>query len=158
MPTPVKEHAWLARFVGEWETEADISCDPSQPPMKCLGTESARMLGGFWLVAQGRSDMGGMPFESVLTLGYDPEKQKYVGSWIDSMTGYLWKYEGAVNAAGTILTLDIEGPSPAGPGKLARYKEATEFKSPDHRIFTSSIQGEDGNWTSTVTVNYRKKK
>ncbi|MEO7319518.1 MAG: DUF1579 domain-containing protein [Chthoniobacteraceae bacterium] len=158
MPAPVKEHAWLERFVGEWETEADVSCDLSQPPMKCTGTESARMLGGFWLVAQGRSDMGEMPFENVLTIGYDSQKQQYVGSWIDSMTGYLWKYEGAVNAAGTILTLDTEGPCPAVPGKLSKFKEVTEFKSQDHRVFTSSIQGEDGKWTTMVTVNFRRKK
>jgi hypothetical protein len=158
MPAPVKEHAWLDQFVGEWETEAEISCDPGKPPMKCTGTESARMLGGFWLVAQGQSNMGEMPFANVLTLGYDPQKQKYVGSWIDSMTSYLWKYEGAVNAAGTTLTLDTEGPCPAGPGKLSRFKEVTEFKSKDHRVFTSSIQGEDGKWNTVVTVNFRRKK
>ncbi|HEX8295971.1 MAG TPA: DUF1579 domain-containing protein [Chthoniobacteraceae bacterium] len=158
MPVPAKEHAWLERFVGEWETSAEICCNPAEPPMLCAGTETAAMLGGFWLVARGSSEMGKMPFESVLTLGYDPKRGKYVGTWIDSMTSHLWQYEGTVNAAGNILTLDTEAEFPGAPGKLSRFKEVTEFKSDDHRIFTSSIEGENGEWRTTVTVNYRRKK
>jgi hypothetical protein len=97
-----------------------------------------------------------MPFASVLTLGYDPQKQKYIGSWVDSMTSHMWKYEGTVNAAGNILTLDTE--MPCGPGKVSKFKEVTEFKSADHRLFTSTMQGEDGEWRVAVRVNYRRKK
>src|SRR5690606_19891634 len=93
MPKPTKEHDWLQKFVGEWESEVEIVMDPSQPPMLGKGTESTRMIGGAWIVAQGSSEMMGEPFESVLTLGYDPRRQKYVGTWIDSMSGFLWIYE-----------------------------------------------------------------
>ncbi|MES2570285.1 MAG: DUF1579 domain-containing protein [Verrucomicrobiota bacterium] len=158
MPGPVKEHAWLQQFVGEWETEGEIDMEPGNPPIKVHGSESTRLLGGFWVVGDGKSEMPDMPFENRLTIGYDPEKQKYVGSWIDSMTGYFWKYEGTVDASGTTLTLNTQGPCPKTPGQLASFKEVTEFKNPDHRIFTSSIQGEDGHWTQMVVIHYRRKK
>ena len=157
MPDPLPEHAWLAKYVGEWESSAEMQCDPTQPPMLCTGTESARMLGGHWLVAQGSSDMGPMRFESVLTLGFEPQRQIYIGSWIDSMTGYFWQYEGAVNAAGTTLSLDTMGPYPANPDRLTRFREVTEFKSADLRVFTSSVEGDDGSWRTLMTVHYRRK-
>ena len=158
MPKPTKEHDWLQKFVGEWESEVEIVMDPSQPPMVGKGTESTRMIGGAWIVAEGHSEMMGSPFESVLTLGYDPMRQKYVGSWIDSMSGYLWLYEGDVDAAGTTLSLNTKGPSPHNPGGLTDFKEVTVFKTPDHRIFTSSVQAPDGNWQTCVTVHSRWKK
>jgi hypothetical protein len=157
IPPPTKEHEWLKKFAGEWTSEAEMSCDPTQPPMHYTGTESSRMLGNYFLIAQGKGDSVEMPYASVLTLGYNPEKQKYIGTWVDSMLGYMWQYEGAVNAAGTTLTLDTEGPCGEG-GKVTKFKEVTEFKSDDHRIFTSSMLRDDGSWFTIMTINFRRKK
>jgi hypothetical protein len=115
------------------------------------------MLGEFWLVAEGKGEMEGMPgMMSRLTLGFDPEKGKYVGTWVDSMNSYLWHYEGTVDATGKILTLETEGPCPMKPG-LVRFREIIEFKSADHRVFTSSMQDEDRNWVQLVSAHYRRK-
>jgi len=155
LPLPQKEHKFLEQFVGEWETEINM---PGKGAVKANGIEIARMLGGFWVVGDGKSELMGMPFTSVLTLGYDPQKKKYVGTWVDSVSSYLWKYEGTLDSTGKILTLDTEGPCPLRPGELVKFKEVTEFKSKDHRIFKSSILGEDGKWTTMVTVESKRKK
>jgi hypothetical protein len=158
MPPPAKEHAWLQKFVGNWEAEAEIIMDPAKPPMKSKGTETVRPIGGFWILSEGKSEAMGMKFDHVLTLGYDPEKKKYIGTWFDSMSSYLWKYEGTVDPTGKILTLETEGPCPKEPGKISKFKEVTEFKSDDRRVFTSSMLGDDGKWTTFVTVDSRRKK
>jgi hypothetical protein len=158
MPEPVKEHEWLKQFVGEWEQEITVTMFPGQPPLKMKGSETARMLGGFWVIGEGKGEMLGMPFSNILTIGYDPEKKKYVGTWVDSSGSYLWKYEGSVDATGKILTLNTEGPNPMKEGQTAKYKETTEFKSKDQRVFTSSILGEDGKWTTVVTMVANRKK
>jgi hypothetical protein len=44
-----------------------------------------------------------MTYGHLLTLGYDPEKKKYIGTWIDSMLNYMWKYEGTVDARARCL-------------------------------------------------------
>lgn len=156
MPPPVKEHAWLRRFEGDWTTEGEINMNPSQPPMKVTGSDRARMIGGFWLVCEGRGDQ--MNFESRLTLGYDEKEKKYVGTWIDSMSGYLWRYEGAVDPSGRILALDTEGPHPEDPEKTAKFREVTEFKSDDHRVYTSSRLNPDGKWSTMLTIHFRRRK
>ena len=157
MPPPVKEHEWLNQFVGNWNYETEIYMDPSKPPLKATGTESVRSLGGFWILADGKGEMMGKPFNSVLTLGYDPQAKKYIGTWVDSMSSMLWKYEGAVDSTGKILTLETEGPCPGKPG-ITKFKEVTEWKSKDERVFTSSIQGDDGKWMTIVNVTSKRAK
>lgn len=156
LPPPQKEHEWLRRFVGEWDAELEMFGAPDQPPMKTKGSEHARMIGGFWVVSEGRNDA--FPYECRLTLGYDVRRQRYVGTWIDSMSGFLWRYEGAVDATGRVLTLNTEGPFPPLPdGAMTAFREVTEFLSEDHRVFTSSRRGADGQWTPCVRINFRRK-
>lgn len=156
---PRKEHEWLQKLVGEWTMEDDPAMDPSQSAG--AWTESVRSLGGLWTLAEGQGETpGGTPATTVMTLGYDPQRQRYVGTWVGSMMNYLWIYEGTLDADGKVLTLDSEGPSMAegSAGKMAKYKDAIEFKSDDHRVLTSRVQGEDGEWKLFMTAHYRRKK
>jgi hypothetical protein len=153
MPPPVKEHQWLQQFVGEWTFEMG----PDQPAMKMTGTETVRSLGGFWTLGEGKCEMMGQKMSTVLTLGYDVQKKRYVGTWVDSMTSTLWNYTGSVDAAGKVLTLDTEGPDFTNPGKTCKFREVIELKAKNHKTFSSSMQGEDGKWTTFMTANYRRK-
>jgi hypothetical protein len=157
LPKPEKEHQWLDRLVGEWDTEAEIHMMPGQPPLKTKGTETTRKIGNFWTIAEVRSEFMDQPFNAVLTLGYEAERKKYVGTWVDSMMPYLWNYTGDVDPTGNILTLETRGPCPKRPGELSNFKEVIELKGDDQRVFTSSMQEEDGSWTKLMTVNYRRK-
>jgi hypothetical protein len=157
MPEPQKEHQWLQQLAGEWE--CDVECFlPEQPVMKSKGTESVRSVGGFWVLAENRGEFQGAPFHGILTLGYDAEGKKYVGTWVDSMSGHLWTYEGSVDAAGRALTLEAEGPCCMTPGKDAKFREVLEVKDKDHKTFRSAVQGEDGKWIPMMSIEYRRKK
>ena len=156
---PQKEHEWLQKLVGEWTYEAEATMKPGEPPEKASGTESVRSLGGLWILAEGHGEMPGCgPATTILTLGYDPEKKRYIGTWVGSMLTHLWVYNGALDAAGTTLHLDTEGPSMAGDGKMSRYQDIIEIKSDDHRVLYSQVLGDDGKWNRFMTAHYRKKK
>lgn len=157
-PPPAQEHQWLQQLVGEWETECEMFPKPSEPPVKSRGTETVRAIGGFWVLAENHGEALGQPFTGVLTLGYDAAARTYVGTWIDSMTGHLWTYQGTVDATGKTLTLETTGPCPASPETEMKFKEVLEIRSPDHKVFTSSVQGDDGAWTTILTIHYRRKK
>src|SRR5215218_10383358 len=75
LPAPQKEHEWLQQLAGEWETETEAVFGPGQPPVKCKGTETTRVLGGFWAVAEVKGNPMGMPMTGVMTIGYDPQKK-----------------------------------------------------------------------------------
>jgi hypothetical protein len=148
---PQKEHQWLQILVGEWTLEDDKA--PGQ------WTESVRSLHGLWILAEGQGEMpGGGAATTVMTLGYDPQKKRYVGTWIGSMMTHLWIYDGELDATGKILTLNSEGPDMSGEGKMVKYRDVIELKSDDHRVLTSHMLGEDGQWNQFMTAHYRRKK
>lgn len=155
---PSKEHEWLHRLVGEWTFEAEAMMAPGELPAKTAGTETVRSLGGLWTVAEGEGEMpGGGTGTSIMTLGYDPQRQRFVGTWIGSMMTHLWVYEGSLDAGERVLTLESEGPGFSGDGTLAKYRDVIELKSDDHRVLTSHVQGEDGGWQPFMTAHYRRR-
>jgi hypothetical protein len=158
MPKPTKEHALLAQFAGEWNVTAETVPAPGEAAIKCEGTESAKLMGGFWLVSQAEANMMGMPVKSLLTIGYSPASKKYTGTFVCTMDSTLWKYDGAMDEKGQKLTLETEGPSPLDATKKAKFREILELKDKDHKTFTSFMQGDDGKWQQIVTMEYRRKK
>jgi hypothetical protein len=162
MPKPAKvekEHEWLKQLVGEWDMQFEMTAAPGQPAMPpSKGTESVRSFGEIWTIAECKSQMGDMPFTGLMTLGYDPVKKKFVGTWIDSTNAYMWSYLGTLDEAGKVLALEAEGPNPMAEGKTAKFRDAIEIKSKDQRVLTSSMLGDDGKWVSFMKVTYTRKK
>lgn len=157
-PPPARDHEWLKQLVGEWDAQFKMYMQPDQPPAEAAGTDSVRALGDHWVVAEAKTTMMGAPFSGILSLGYDPLKQRFNGTWIDSFGGHLWIYKGTLNNAGDTMTLETEGPSLQDPDKTARYKEVIQFKGQDSRTFTSTTEAGDGTWVKIVTIDYRRKK
>ncbi len=157
-PAPTKEHLWLQQLAGEWETKAEMVMGPGQPAVKSKGTETTRVVGPFWVVGEHKGDVMGAPFTGLMTVGFDPAKGKYVGTWVCSMCDAMCHYEGTVDAAGKVLTLETTAPSPADPSKLVKMKDVLEVKDKDHRVMTSVMLGDDGKWVPFMTLTATRKK
>ncbi|MGQ9371346.1 DUF1579 domain-containing protein [Azospirillum sp. ST 5-10] len=158
--TPAEPHAmhrWLQTLVGDWA----VSCEapPGAPPGTPMPdwTETVRSLNGLWVVAEGRGEMpGGGTATTVMTLGYDPQRERFVGTWVGSMMTHLWVYDGTLDGSGRTLTLDTVGPDMAGQGKLVRYQDIVTVEDGDHRVLRSQALGDDGVWKPVVTMRYRR--
>ena len=100
---------------------------------------------------------GGGAATMIMPLGYDPQKQRFVGTWVGSMMTYLWLYDGKLDASEKVLSLESEGVSMTGEDKMASYRDVIEFKSDDHRVMTSHMLGNDGQWHQFVTTHYRRR-
>jgi hypothetical protein len=159
IPEPVKEHQWLQRLVGEWTFESECSMGPDEPPLKSTGRESVRSLGGLWTIGEGSGEMpGGGQCASIMTLGFDPQQNCFVGSFVASVMTHFWPYRGTLDAGCRVLTLDSEGPSFAGDGTLAKYQDIIEFVSDDHRTLSSQVLGPEGQWMPFMKAHYRRTK
>jgi hypothetical protein len=90
-----------------------------------------------------------------MTLGYDPQAGRFVGTFIASVMTFLWSYRGTLDEATSTLTLDAEGPDFAGTG-MAQYQDVIRFTDDDHRTLTSRILGPDGQWHQFMEMHYRR--
>lgn len=154
---PQKEHRWLDKFIGDWSFEAQARMAAGQPVETFRGKEHVRSLGGLWIVAEGEGEMpGGGIATTLMSLGYDSANRRYIGTWIGSMMSYLWVYDGKLDAAERVLTLDAVGPSFGTDNKLAKYQDITEFKDDGLRIMTSRILTDNGTWQEFMTAQYRR--
>jgi hypothetical protein len=161
MAKPQREHHWLGHLVGDWTYESECAPESGQPAEKMRWTESVRSLGGLWIVAEAHGQMpGGEAATTIMTLGYDPQKSRYVGTFVASMMTHLWEYEGTLDETGRVLTLDTVGPnmSPAAEGSMAQYQDIIEIKSEDHRLLTSQMLGDDGQWHVFMQAEFRRKR
>lgn len=145
-PDPSPEHELLKRFVGHWESSSECDGGPGDEPMVNRGTLHGRMLGERWVVNEIEVDAGGMQIVGLQTIGYDPRRKKYVGTWSDSMQNQLWVYEGDYDPETRTLSLDAEGPNLMGDGEMTLFRDSFEFVSDDEIISRSAAIGEDGEW------------
>jgi hypothetical protein len=84
---------------------------PDKPREKFTGSESVRSIGGIWVIGEGKGEMpGGDMATTMITLGYDPRTERFVGTWLGSMMTHLWIYDGELSADGKALSLYAEGP------------------------------------------------
>lgn len=149
--------AFLERLTGEWSVVAEVTLGPGQEPVRTESRAVARLLGGKWLVVESTGTApGGQPVTSILTLGYDPGEERFVGTWISSMQTHLWRYTGELDDSGTALTLDTEGPIMGDPTTTARYREIIEIEDADGHVVRSMILGPDGEWFEFARAEYRR--
>jgi hypothetical protein len=156
--TPDDNHRWLHRLVGEWKYEMDSP----EPGKKITARERVRKLGDLWVVGESEMPMpDGSPGQAIITLGYDPKKRKFVGTWVGTMMPNLWVYEGELDPAGRVLTLDCEGPrfdekGTPSAADTSRYRDAIELHDDGRRTLTATVLGDDGVWKTFMTANYRR--
>lgn len=156
--TPQPQHEWLQRLVGEWTLESESRMAPDKPLETFKGTEAVRSLGGLWIIAEGEADMpGGTHGRSVMTLGFDSDTGRFVGTWIGTMMTNLWVYDGELNEDQTKLELLCDGPAMDGSGGKDRYRDVIEMTGENERTTRSSVLREDGSWQEFVTMRYRRK-
>jgi hypothetical protein len=148
--------AFLARLAGEWTVVSEAIPGPGQEPVRSDSREAARLIGDRWLVAEGSGTARGRAFTSILTVGYDPHRKRFVATWIDSMQTHLWLYEGTLDESGTVLTLDTEGPILGDPSRTTRYRETIEIVAANHKRMTSRILGPNGEWFEFARSDYRR--
>lgn len=155
-PEPSPEHQWLQRLTGDWTYEGEANMGPDAPAAQFRGTERVRSLGDLWVVSEGEGGMpGGDTSQSLMTLGYDPKKQRFVGTFVSAMMAWMWVYDGTLE--GNRLTLATEGPSMSDDGSTGRYRDIIELRSDTERVMTSEAQTPDGSWTHVMTMTARRR-
>lgn len=155
---PRQEHGWLQKLVGEWTYESVMDAGDGDSPSKLKGSEIVRPIGELWVIGEGEGEMpDGEHAETVQIIGYDPETEGFVGTWIGSMMTHLWIYRGELDSTRRVLTLESDGPDMQVEGKTRLYRDVIELVSDDHRILRALVQNDEEKWDEMMSVDYRRK-
>ena len=130
---------------------------PDAEPTVSKGTEVNKLLtGGRWLVSEIRRRVRGRNFEGRGQYGYDQNKDKYVGTWIDTISPGLTVLEGTYDSATKTMTYVGDGVGPDGKTKYTQ-KMVTKTKDDGSRVFT--LYGKmDKDEVKFMEITYTKRK
>lgn len=155
---PQAQHRWLHQLLGDWTSTSACDGGPGEAGEQSVGAEHGRALGDLWVVLEGTGTMpGGGEARMQMTLGYDPENNEFLGTWVGSMMTHMWVYRGTLDADQKVLTLETEGPSFKGDGKTARYRDVITLVGANERTLTSFGQQPDGSWNQIMQATYCRK-
>lgn len=154
---PQAEHHWFDKLVGEWVFDGECVMGPDQPNMKHNGKVVGRSLGGLWVVLEMTmpADEGGITHVNLMSLGYDPEQKKYLGTFFGSCMTKLWLYSGTVDASGKKLTLDTRGPKFDGSGETD-FQDIVEWTGDNEWTLSSQYKQDDGSWQHFMSSTHRR--
>ena len=138
---PSKEQAVLLPDVGNWNAVVETTMAPGAKPTKEKATERVTAIcNGRWVWSDFSGTAGGMPFTGHALSGYDPNAEKYVSYWIDSMSPVWLHTSGDYDAESSTFTLNGSGKDPTG--KAMRMSEKITRKDHDHRVLEMTFAGE----------------
>lgn len=147
---PGPEHAMLKSLEGQWDAVVQAGEEKSK------ATATYKMeCGGLWLVSDFRGEFGGQKFSGHGIDGYDPEKKKFVGIWVDSWTTDPMRFEGTYDEKTKTITSTAMGKGP--DGQPAKYKNTATYPDKDHQTFKMYLVGPDGKDNLMMTIEYTRK-
>lgn len=139
---PGEEHQWLSQLLGEWTFRHDCETSEGQKS-ETTGVMTCRSLDGMWLLCESAGESPDGPWTSIMTLGFDPTKGCYVGTFVGSMMSNLWLYDGKVDEDGKRLILNTQGPSFDGT-TLCDYVDTIEIVDATTWWLRSAMKNEQG--------------
>ncbi|HXG91680.1 MAG TPA: DUF1579 domain-containing protein [Blastocatellia bacterium] len=134
--SPGPAHRFLDQFAGKWDTVTRVWMSRDAKASEGKGTAETRwVMDGRYLIEEASGQMMGMPHNSLLTIGYDNFKKKYVISYIDNMGTAIYTGEGDLDEATKVMTLygKMDEPMTGEKDKTVRY--VIRVTSKDKYIF-----------------------
>jgi hypothetical protein len=151
-----KEHGQLKYFEGKWTHKIKIWLDPQSPPVEGEGTSVAEAIhGGRHVLLNDQGTVGGSPYTSSTSIGFDNLREQFVTSTIDSMrTGVRVSY-GTFDPDANAYTFDGEVRSLKVPGGTIKMRMVRRIVDNDHYVFEfHEMRG--GKWIKTMENDFTR--
>lgn len=155
--TPGPNHKLLEPFVGSWNVTTTWWEAPGAPPVGWKGTsENMWVLGGRFVQQSVTAEMTGQPFSGIGYTGYDNFKQKFVGTWMDSMGTMVMISSGSADASGKVLTFMAEMDDVIS-GRSMTMREVIRVVDKNRHTFEMYGPDKSGKEFRTMEIVYTRK-
>ena len=149
---PTEHHERVMKGVGHWKGTMTMSM-PGMPESTSDCSETVTALGGLWTQSQFRTNFMGMEFQGSATLGYDPKKGKFVGTWIDNMNPMLTVMEGVYDKEKNAIVMEYEMMDEM-TGEMKPVRSYTVTTADTYTMAFYDVK--DGNETKTMEMNMKR--
>jgi hypothetical protein len=147
-----ENHRLLEPFVGEWTTVTKMWMDPAAPPMDIAGTASAKSLFG---QTEHRGIFMGEESIGIATTGYDSQKKKFVGTYLENSSTSITTVEGTYDAASKTFTFSGQYDDPMEHASIPfRF---TEKVGDPNKILFEWFEKKGGKETKSMEITYTRK-
>jgi hypothetical protein len=154
--TPGPQHKMLTAMAGSWTVAGKFWMDPAKPPTESTGTCEIKPMGDLWVTQEFKGEVMGKPFLGHGIDGYDLTKNKYVGTWVDTMGTYVMNSEGTADASGKVITATANDFDPM-TGKTGTVKMVTKIDSEKQHTMSMFKTMPDGKDMKMMELVYTKK-
>lgn len=153
--TPAVSHARLTPMVGTWKAKTSFVMAPGTPPEVHDGTSVHRfVLGGRYLEQVYKGTSMGMPFEGIGYTGYDNVQQRYVGTWMDTMSTGLMSSVGVGRPTDERIDSVAEAIDPSG--KKLVFDTIIRIRNHEHHSYEMWTKGPDGKKYRVMIIEYER--
>ncbi len=154
--TPGKEHAELAKKVGEWSLDLKMWHELGAEVEVSQATSTIKpIFDGRYFLETVKSEYMGMPFEGRAIFGFDKLTKKYFTVWFDNMGTGLTTYTGTASGEGTIH-YTVEMPNPM-TGQYEKGHATDKLVSDDEYIFIMYRKSPSGEEFKAMEITATRK-
>lgn len=154
--TPTKEHALLRQLAGTWKAKASWRMSPEQPaevtPARTVNTME---YGGKFLKEVYTGKIMGKNFSGTGYVAYDTVAEKFVTTWMDSMSTALMVSKGRYNPETREITFYGKASCPFQKGPV-KIRSVIRFVSPRQYDFEMYTPGAHGKEFLSLAIQYTK--
>lgn len=146
----------LRQREGTWDVTIEMQISPKAAHSLSKGTQTNRLaVGGAWLLSDFEGEMGGHPLIGHAITGFDPQKAKYVGVWVDSEGRHITLLVGTFDSAKK--TFRMTSLEKDAKGNVTPVTGIARFTDPDTEVVTLFSRGPDGKAVKSMTTTYRRR-
>jgi len=138
------------------DVTTEMQASPNSARIVSKGTQTNRLgVGGVWLVSDFAGEIGGHPLNGHAITGFDPQKSKYEGVWVDSAGRHITLVEGTYDSSKkTFQTTSLENDA---SGKANAVTGVQRFVDSNTEVLTLFSRGPDGKSLQSMTITYRRR-
>lgn len=153
---PGEHHKHLAKMVGTWKAHSKFWMAPGAPPEESDGSMTVSpVLDGRFFLSEYSGTMMGQPFRGVGIDGYDNFKQKYIGTWADTMGTMMVWFEGTCSQDGKVHEMRSNFEDPVT--RKATYMRTVTTRKNDNTVLWEMYgPGQDGREMKMGEITYTR--
>lgn len=151
---PSAAHALLDVFAGTWSVEGKFDTGPGEPPATATGTMTTTWtLGKRWLRQEYSGNMPALgAFAGIGYLGFDNAQQRFISTWMDTLSTSVITSAGTFNDSTGVFTLVGQFAAPGG--QMFSQKQVVTVQSRDRYSIVLILVSPDGSESRTGEVRY----